>query len=98
MTDQFTFTPIERRILAYLDQHGGSAHRRFVCQDLAADGTRLSRFGGSGSNGAAPMIMANWCKRLIKARLVVHRRHESGYYRDHTITEAGRKALRACND
>ena len=88
-------TAHERRILAYLDQRGPSHRTNVVC-DLASPESRIGRMGGrhNGSNGATPLIMGKWCKRLEAAGLVQHVRR-GGYYLNHSITDAGRAAIRA---
>jgi hypothetical protein len=90
MTD--LLTGHERRILAFLDQRGPT-HRWQVVASLASPDTKTGRGVANGSNGAAPLIMASWCRRLIAAGYVVQR-NEGGFYRDHAITDAGRRKLR----
>jgi hypothetical protein len=85
-------TAIERRVLAYLDQHGPSHRERVVC-DLASPDSNIGRGHVNGSNGMIPMIMGRWCARLVKADLVRVNR-DSGHYRGHSITEAGKRAMR----
>jgi hypothetical protein len=88
-------TDHERRILAYLDQRGPT-HRSRVVSELAREGTRIASNGGrpNGSNGAAPLIMASWCRRLIERGFVVQINRDH-YYSHHEITASGRAALRA---
>lgn len=93
--------PIEKRVLAYLDQRGPS-HRERVVVDLASAesdiGHRRDNKWGAvrGSNGATPLIMGAWCRRLVKEGLVRQVRSDDHYwaYRHHEITDAGRRALR----
>lgn len=85
-------TPIERRVLEYLDQRG-PRHRGHMVIDLAAPGSKASRGFQGGSNGAAPLIVGKWCKRLIAAGWV-QMNTDRGFYRDHAITNAGRMGLR----
>lgn len=91
--------PIERRILAYLDQHGPT-HRETVVADLAGDDSRMgSRRDQSGrvilgSNGGTPRLMAAWSRRLLKAGWV-QQVDRDGYYQHHAITSKGRAAFRA---
>jgi DNA-binding MarR family transcriptional regulator len=90
-------SPIEKRVLGYLDQRGPT-HRSTVVCDLASPQSRIGRNGGrhNGSNGATPMIMARWCHRLIKDGLVREvREYRHNWYQHHEITDAGRKALRS---
>lgn len=95
-------TEHEKRILSYLDQHGLMHRETMVC-DLASENSRIASratgFSGrryvQGSNGATPMIAANWCKRLVAEKLVVCRRDQQGFYMHHEITHAGRRHLRA---
>lgn len=96
-------TPIELRVLAYLDQRGPT-HRERVVIDLAGpDSLIASRRGWTksgngflrGSNGATPLIMGKWCKRLREAGLVRDIRDRESHYRHHAITDAGRKLIRA---
>lgn len=90
-------TPHERRILGYLDQRGPT-HRSRVLIDLASPDSKWGgkHLSGRSSNNAAPMIMANWCRRLEKAGLVKHVRSEDQHwsYRHHAITPKGRTLLR----
>lgn len=91
-------TPIERRVLVYLDENGPT-HRSHVVCDLASTESRIGRLGGkhNGSNGAIPLIMGKWCKRLIAAGHVSLVRSQRPYwaYLHHEITEAGRALLRS---
>lgn len=89
-------TPIEKRVLAYLDQRGATHRANVVC-DLASPDSRIGRNGGqhNGSNGATPLIMGKWCKRLIAAQLVRVNRSRDGWYLSHEITDRGRAELRA---
>lgn len=89
---------IERRVLAYLDQRGGSANREAVVCDLANPDSNLGRGYVNGSNGGVPRIMGAWCHRLIKRGYVREVRDDAGSYRHHRITDSGRKALRECAD
>jgi len=96
-------TPIEGRLLAYLDQRGPSDRRKIVC-DLASPESRAARGFQNGSNGAAPLIVGKWGKRLVAAGWVKINRSRpwrrpcgtvlAGYYESHEITPAGRAALR----
>lgn len=85
-------TPIERRLLAYLDQHGATDRQKIVT-DLASPESRAGRGIQNGSNGAAPLIVGKWAKRLIAAAWVTEQR-SGGYYQKHEITDLGRRALR----
>jgi DNA-binding MarR family transcriptional regulator len=93
--------PIERRLLAYLDQHGPT-HRERVVVDLAGPeshiGYRRDQKIGAvrGSNGATPLIMGAWCRRLIAEGLVNQARSDDRFwaYRHHEITAAGRRLIR----
>lgn len=93
-------TDHERRLLAFLDQLGPT-HRCKVVWELAHPESRIGwardhgrGLGGSGSNNAEPMIMANWCRRLIAAGYVREHDDREGFYRHHEITAAGRKFFR----
>lgn len=97
-------TEHEKRILRYLDQRGPT-HRETMVVDLASETSRIgSRTGPSGkryvcgSNGATPMIAANWCKRLSAAGLVYRRNARDGFYRHHEITRAGQVLIRTSTD
>lgn len=100
-------TKIERRLLAYLDQKGAMERRQIVI-DLAAPDTRAGKGLQNGSNGAAPLIVGRWAKRLIEAGWVKINRSASytngrgkftgGFYQSHQITPEGRAALRESND
>src|SRR5437868_8268833 len=63
--------PIERRVLAYLDQHGPT-HRSYVVFALARDDSRIGsrrdrgKIGGGGSNAGVPLIMGACTRRLQK--------------------------------
>jgi hypothetical protein len=85
--------PIERRVLAYLDQRGPTERRVAVC-DLANPDSNAGRGFQGGSNGAAPLIMGAWCRRLIEAGLVVEVRDAGWQYRAHKITPQGQILLR----
>lgn len=86
--------PIERRVLAYLDQRGGRAQRSEVVAMLSRPDSRHGRNILNGSNSAEPLIMGAWCKRLIAERLVEIVTHRGGFYLAHQITTAGRAYLR----
>lgn len=90
--------PIERRVLAYLDQRGPSHRTNVVC-DLASPESRIGQMGGrhNGSNGATPLIMGKWCKRLTAVGFVSMRQTRDGYYMHHEITDKGRAAFRAAH-
>lgn len=97
------FTSIEKRVLAYLDQRGPT-RREEVVIDLASEDSliaarrKYSKSGRGfvrGSNGATPLIMGKWCKRLEAEGLVRNVRDRDCHYRHHEITPAGRAALRA---
>lgn len=90
-------TPIELRVLAYLDQHGPT-HRSEVIAALASDQSRVARGIVNGSNGAAPLIMGKWCARLIRQGLVLQVQRHDGFYLHHAITSEGRRALRSSGD
>lgn len=93
-----TLRPIERRVLAYLDQRG-PMHRETVVCDLASPESMIGVRGGRtrGSNGATPLIMGAWCRRLVAAGYVRQVRSDDRFwsYQHHEITDAGRKRLRA---
>ena len=94
MTDQrMRLSAHERIILEYLD-HRGPTHRRYVVANLVGSNSRTARTGGRGSNGAVPMIMENWCRRLTAAGMVEQVSYGSGAYRWHRITTAGHDKLR----
>jgi DNA-binding MarR family transcriptional regulator len=98
---ELVLTSIEKRVLAYLDQRGPT-HRERVVSDLASPESMIGRRGGRtrGSNGATPLIMGAWCRRLIKAGFVRHVRSDDRFwgYMHHAITAAGRVALRESAD
>lgn len=94
-------TAHETRILKYLEQHGPT-HRTDLVVDLASDKSRIGVRAGingrrfiNGSNGATPMIAANWLKRLVENKLVTHHRDRQYFHIAYAITETGRKAIRA---
>ncbi|MBU0801389.1 MAG: hypothetical protein KKA05_10380 [Alphaproteobacteria bacterium] len=86
-------TDLERRILSYLDQHGPT-HRGDVVAALAGPDSRVAKGISNGSNGAVPLIMGKWCRRLIKAGYVAQVQTISGFYGHHMITDAGKRAMR----
>lgn len=95
-------TPIEKRVLGYLEQRGPT-HREKVVVDLAGPNSMIAaraKYSKSGcgfvrgSNGATPLIMGKWCKRLEAEGLVRNVRDREYHYRHHEITTAGRAALR----
>jgi hypothetical protein len=88
-----TLKPIEKRVLSYLDQHGPT-HRQSVVHDLASPDSRAAHGYSNGSNGAVPLIMGAWCKRLITAGMVQSITDRAGFYDHHRITAAGQDALR----
>lgn len=95
---QTGLTDHERRILAYLDQHGAT-HRSKLAADLSDPSSNTARH-QRGSNGAVPLIVGRWCARLVRERLVqVNRtagsaRKAGGWYDSHAITEEGQAVLR----
>lgn len=98
-TPAINLWPIERRLLAYLDQRG-SSHRSEIVTDLASDDSKTGwrrerghRHGG-GSNGGAPLLMGAWARRLIKLGWVEQINDKEGFYLHHAITARGRGALR----
>lgn len=94
MTQIAPFWPIERRVLAYLDQHGAT-HRLRVVQDLSPEDSRTNtRKQGGGSNGGVPLVMGAWCRRLQRDGLVRACSDQQGFYRHHEITPLGRQRLR----
>lgn len=97
---ELTLTSIERRLLAYLDQRGGHAHRADIAADLSAADSRIGRRGGKllGSNGAAPLIVGRWTARLREHGLVRAVYSAGGHYQAHTLTWAGKSALRRAAD
>jgi hypothetical protein len=94
-------TPIERRVLAYLDQRGPT-HRSSMVVDLAAPNTKWGQAAQGKSaprgNGAVPFIAGKWCARLIRAGYVIAHYDRQGYYRHHEVTPEGRRKLREAVD
>lgn len=97
---EFIPTEHEKRLLRYLDQRGPT-HREAMVVDLSSEESRIARRAGpsgrryvQGSNGATPMIAANWCKRLVAAGFVYRRNDREGFYQHHEITHTGRKFIR----
>jgi hypothetical protein len=90
-----SLTAIEQRVLSYLDQRGPTHRTNVVC-DLASPESRIGQLGGShnGSNGATPLIMGKWCKRLVDQGYVRCIHDHDGYYRHHAITADGKQRLR----
>lgn len=87
-------TPIEKRVLQYLDQRGGCANRQNAVLDLASPDSKIHKVINS-TGGHLAMIFGRWTSRLRKAGLVDERLRDDGYYSHHQITAAGRKAMRA---
>jgi hypothetical protein len=96
-------TKHEMRILRYLDNHGPT-HRETLVVDLASDKSRIAERAAftksgrrfiRGSNGATPMISANWTKRLVENELVAHHRDRNYFHIAYAITNRGRAWLRA---
>lgn len=91
--------PIERRLLAYLDQHGPS-RRSEIVMDLASDDSKTGRRRDQGhkrvggSNGGAPLLMGAWTRRLIKLGWIEQINSKDGFYQHHAITARGRAAFR----
>lgn len=88
-------TPFELRILRYLDQHG-RMHRSRIVVDLASPNSKVASMGGrlGGSNGAAPLIVGKWCRRMIRRGLIAAEYSRDGFYQFHMITPAGRQKVR----
>ena len=94
-------TDHERRILAYLDQHGPTRRERIVF-DLAAPDSKIGRarddgtaLGGGSSGNAEAAIFGHWSRRLKEKALICAIYDNSGrHYRGHQITTAGRERLR----
>lgn len=87
---------IERRILAYLDQHGGSANRMDIVCDLSSPDSRIGRGILNGSNAGVPRLFGAWAKRLLKEDLIRRpSERRTGLRSVFEITDTGRKALRA---
>lgn len=88
-----TLWPIEKRILAYLDQRGPTDRIKIVC-DLADPDSNIGRGHVNGSNGATTLIFGSWSRRLLKNKHVQEMRDGYGICRSVRITDAGRKLLR----
>ena len=99
-----TFEPTdhEAKLLRYLHQRGPT-ERRTILIDCASDnsmiGSRrnLSKTGAAfynGSNGAAPMIVARWMRRLVGAGYVKEKRRQLGLHDHYRLTEQGEKFVR----
>ena len=91
-------TPLERRVLAYLDQKGPT-HRANMVTDLVSDESRTAyrnrkRYGSGGSNGAVPLIAGKWTKRLLTHGFLRDVRCRDFIHRAFEVTPAGRAALR----
>lgn len=87
-------TPIERRVLAYLDQKGAT-HRSYMAGDLSKDDSRTARH-QNGTNGAVPLIVGKWCRRLKQRGLVrENREYGTDAYISHEITASGKEMLRS---
>lgn len=87
-------TNIERRVLRYLHQHGGSAHRHDIVADLADPDSRIGRGILNGSNAAIPLIFGRWAKRLLSEGAIKEVRHAEGQYRQHKLTALGEMMVR----
>lgn len=86
---------IEHRILGYLDQHGGRAHRYDLICALSSPESRIGSGVHNGSNAGIPRLMGAWARRLIRAGLVLQCSRWDGFYSHHEITAEGRAAMRA---
>jgi len=84
----FKPTDHELKLLRYLHQHG-LTERRSILLDCASDasliaarasGTTGKRRFYQGSNGAAPMIVARWMKRMLATGMVRERRDADRSY------------------
>ncbi len=85
--------PIERRVLQYLDQRGGSACRQEAVLDLAHPDSKIHKVINS-TGGHLAMIFGAWTARLRKASLVREVARADGWYSHHEITPAGKRLLR----
>lgn len=85
--------PIERKILQFLVDHVGSAHReKIVCAIADPDSKIVSDY-VNGSKGGIPRLMGAWSSRIEGLGLLRVARDGDGRYRAHEITDAGRAAL-----
>lgn len=89
---------LERRILGYLDQRGGSADRRAIVCDLAPPDSIIGMGHVNGSGGHLAMLFGAWSRRLKRDGLIRERSQDNGFYDCHEITAAGRAALRSAID
>jgi len=96
---EFRPTEHELKVLRYLHQRG-PMERRDILVDCASDESLIGNRGlhgrrsYNGSNGAAPMIVARWMKRLIAQGLARETREES-YHRNYKLTAKGEQFIRA---
>ena len=86
-------SPIERRVIEYLDQRGNSPRDRMVC-DLVSPDSRIGRGHVNGSNAFMPAIAARWTKRLTENGLVRDQRDDEGFHRHYSITNEGARFVR----
>ena len=103
--EDFTPTAHEWKLLRYLHQRGPMERRTILVEccsenSLIAQRAELSRGRKpffNGSNGAAPMIVARWMKRLIAAGLIAENRSYDRYWRhlDYRLTPQGQAFLRS---
>ncbi len=105
MSDQFQPTEHEMKLLRYLHQRG-PMERRSILVDCCSENSLIAQRAGlstgrrpffNGSNGAAPMIVARWMKRLIAEGLVAEKRSYDRYWRhlDYHLTHRGETFLRS---
>lgn len=100
----FKPTEHELKLMRYLHQRGPK-ERRDILVDCASDSSLISLRGRhtksgrrfiNGSNGAAPMIVARWMKRLITEGLVRENRItlSLGRHQDYRLTTRGQQFVR----
>lgn len=100
----FKPTDHEMKVMRYLHQHG-LTERRNILVDCASENSVIGMRGRStfarrrfynGSNGAAPMIVARWMRRLIAEGLAREKRSQDRYYshRGFELTPKGHQFVR----
>jgi hypothetical protein len=101
----FEPTAHELKVMRYLHQRGPMERRSILvdcCAETSLINLRKTRHNGQrgyyqGSNGAAPMIVARWMKRLLAEGLVAERRgspSEHWEHIDYHLTSKGQSFVR----
>jgi DNA-binding MarR family transcriptional regulator len=88
-------TPFRLRIMWYLDQKGPT-HRGLIAQDLSPPDSSMAR--GCYAKGNGARLVGAWTAPLVKHGLIKVIEDGNGFYREHALTDKGRKILRGLCD